>query len=179
MEELFKQGFPVKTCSALPILATIFFWSANIKAVCERQPCRGQHLREVEAIQLLTALILWQKHLAVDLTIRETQPHSALPAEPSWADCSGRTRYWEERKWERACFSHWLKISQSDFSRGVPGGSESLLLLSGRRLWVPEGWPVNLSAPHHPESVPSTRNTNSTFQFHVREHRMVWVERDF
>jgi len=39
MEELFKQGFPVKTRSRLPILATIFFWSANVKAACDRRPC--------------------------------------------------------------------------------------------------------------------------------------------
>lgn len=120
MEELFKQGFPVKTCSGFPILATIFFWSANIKAVCDRQPCRGHHLREVEAVQLLTNLILWQKHLAVDLTIRETQPCTVLTADPSWADCSGITRYWEERKWKKVCFSYWLKISKSEYS--ITGG---------------------------------------------------------
>lgn len=116
MEELSKQGFPVKTCSGLPILDTIFFWSANIKAECDRQPCRGYHLREVEAVQLLITLILWQKHLAVDLTIRETHPCSVLAADPSWADCSGITSYWEERKWKKICFSSWLKISKSEYS---------------------------------------------------------------
>lgn len=115
MEVLFKQGFPVKTCSGLPILATVFFWSANIKAVCDRQPCRGHHLREMEVVQLLTTLILWQKHLAVDLTVRETQPCTVLTADPSWADCSGITCYQGERKWKKVCFSYWLKISKSEY----------------------------------------------------------------
>lgn len=65
MEELFKQGFPVKTCSGLPSLATIFSWSANAKAACDRQPCIGHHFGEMEVIQLFTTLILQQKHMAM------------------------------------------------------------------------------------------------------------------
>lgn len=155
MEELFKQGFPVKTCSGLPILATIFFWSANIKAACDRRPSRGHHFREMEVIQLLTTLILRQKHSAIDLAIRKRQPCAVLTAarrmsDPSWADCLWITGYQEERKWkEKVCFSCWWKIDKSEYS--VIGSPWSL---RGSPVRVTEkainlrGTPINLSIVH-------------------------------
>lgn len=91
MDELFKQGFPVKTSSGLPIFTTVFFWSANIKAACDKRPHRGHHFGDTEVLQLLTAFILQQKHSASDAAIRNTQPRTALTAaqrvsDPSWAD---------------------------------------------------------------------------------------------
>lgn len=176
MEELFKQDFPVKTHSGLPILATVFFWSANIKAVCDRESCRGHHFREMEVIQLLTTLILWQKHLATDLAIRKTQPCAVLTAarrmsDPSWADCSGITGYREGRKWkEKVCFSYWLKIGKLEYS--VIGSRWSL---RGSPARVTEGainlrgTPISLSATHNPEPGHSIRNRSSTCNFHVRD----------
>lgn len=130
MDELFKQGFPVKTHSGLPVLATVLFWSACIRAVCDRQPCTGHDLRETEVTELLTAIILWQKHLAIYLAIRRMQPCVFLAAAqgtsgPSWADCLGITGYEDRRKWkEKVCFYHWLKISKLEQS--LLGSSWSL-----------------------------------------------------
>lgn len=116
MDKLFKRGFPVKTCSGLPILATAFFWSANIKAACDKRPHRGHHFGDTEVLQLLTALILWQKLLATDTAIRK---HTAMRS----PDCGSEgvrpqlsrliTGYPEGQNWkEKVCFSYWLKISK-------------------------------------------------------------------
>lgn len=114
-DDLFKQGFPLKTHSGFPILATVFFCSASIRAVCVRQPCTGHDFREMEVTELLTAIILWQKHLEIYLAIRRMQPCAFLAAARgtsglSWANCSGITGYEDRRKWkEKMCFFHWLK----------------------------------------------------------------------
>lgn len=170
-----SQGFPVKTHSGLPILATTFFLSANIKAGCYRQLCKGHHFREMEVTELLTAFILSQKHLEIYLAMRKTQPCTVLTAAwrmsgPSWADCSGITGYEEGRKWkEKACFYYWLKISKWEHSViGVLGGSEGLLLESRRRLWI-SSTHINDSSTHDPESVRSTWHTSSTCYFHIRD----------
>lgn len=142
MEELFKQGFPVKTHSGFPILAAIFFWRASSKAVCDRQPCRGHHFRELEVIQLLTSFILWQKHSENDLAIRKTQLCTVLPAswtmaDPSWANRSGITAIRGKEMEGKVCFSYWLKTSKWEYSIiGSPWSAEGLL---------PEA--INLRAP--------------------------------
>lgn len=154
----------------------IFFWSANVKAVCDRWPCRGHHFREMEVIQLLTTLILQQKHLAIDLAISKTQPCAVLTAaqrmsDPSWADSLGITGYQGGRNGkEKVCSSYQLKISKSKYSiigspwslRGSPAG----VMKKAINL---RGTPINLSATHDPEPAHSTRNTSSTCHFHITD----------
>lgn len=163
MDELFKQGFPVKKHSGFPILATVFFWSASIRAVCNRQPCTEHDCREMEVTELLIAIILWQKHVAIYLTTRRMQP-CAFPAVaqgtsgPSWADYLGITGYEDRRKWkEKVCFYQSLIENQQVRAK-----------LNRESLETPRGscWSHQEGSESHVPIYHSITHTNS--HFHIQ-----------
>lgn len=130
--ELFKQGFPVKTCSEFPTSATIFFWSANIKAVCYSWPCRGHHFRELSsghsAPHNICSSVKTFGHSpsCSEDTTQHSPDRGSEDVRPQVSQLLGDSSYRGGRKWkEKVCFFYWLKISKSEYSiTGVPGAAE-------------------------------------------------------